>query len=40
MLRTLSEKVDPKHTALVVIDMQNDFCTPEGKIYRRAAKRP
>ena len=30
MLRTLEEKVDPKHTALVVIDMQNDFCHNEG----------
>ncbi|MCS7173857.1 MAG: cysteine hydrolase [Armatimonadetes bacterium] len=27
---TLAEKVRPGHTALVVIDMQNDFCHPEG----------
>ncbi|MDR5709891.1 MAG: isochorismatase family cysteine hydrolase [Armatimonadota bacterium] len=27
---TLAEKVRPEHTALVVIDMQNDFCHPEG----------
>ena len=30
MLTTLAEKVDPKHTALVVIDMQNDFCHDDG----------
>lgn len=30
MLRTLEEKVDPKHAALLVIDMQNDFCHEDG----------
>ena len=30
MLTTLNEKVDPKHTALVVVDMQNDFCHEDG----------
>jgi ureidoacrylate peracid hydrolase len=30
MLRELKEKVDPQHAALVVIDMQNDFCHDEG----------
>jgi ureidoacrylate peracid hydrolase len=30
MLRTIPEKVDPRHTALIVIDMQNDFLAPEG----------
>ena len=30
MLRTLEEKVDPSHAALVVIDVQNDFCAPGG----------
>ena len=30
MLRTLAEKVAPEHTALIVIDMQNDFCDDEG----------
>jgi ureidoacrylate peracid hydrolase len=29
-LRTLSEQVDPKVAALLVIDMQNDFCHPQG----------
>ncbi|MDP3947985.1 MAG: isochorismatase family cysteine hydrolase [bacterium] len=27
---TLQEKVDPKHTALVVVDVQNDFIHSEG----------
>ena len=36
----LIEEVNPKHTALVLHDMQNDFCTPNGKIYRKAAKHP
>jgi nicotinamidase-related amidase len=27
---TLEELVDPRHTALVVVDMQRDFCTPGG----------
>ncbi|MDX6238331.1 MAG: ureidoacrylate peracid hydrolase [Kribbellaceae bacterium] len=31
ILRSLSEKVAPKHCALLVIDMQNDFLHPEGK---------
>lgn len=26
----LAEKVDPAHTALIVIDVQNDFCAPGG----------
>jgi nicotinamidase-related amidase len=27
---TLAELVDPRHTALVVVDMQRDFCIPGG----------
>ena len=27
---TLEELVDPRHTALVLIDIQNDFCSPRG----------
>jgi ureidoacrylate peracid hydrolase len=34
MLTTLAEKVAPEHTALVVIDMQNDFCDDEGACAR------
>src|SRR3954447_23759707 len=30
MLRTLAEKVDPQHTAVIVVDVQNDFCAPGG----------
>jgi ureidoacrylate peracid hydrolase len=30
MLRTLAEKVDPAHAALVVVDVQNDFCADGG----------
>ena len=26
-------EVDPDRTALVVVDMQNDFCRPEGKLF-------
>jgi nicotinamidase-related amidase len=37
---TLAEMVHPKHTCLAIHDMQNDFCTEGGKIYRRAAKHP
>lgn len=40
MLHTLEEKVDPKHAALVVVDVQNDFChedSPYGKAGRDMA---
>jgi ureidoacrylate peracid hydrolase len=30
VLLTLAQKVDPSHTAVVVIDVQNDFCAPGG----------
>jgi len=33
-LRGVREKVDPRHAALVVIDMQNDFISDEGMIAR------
>ena len=33
--RTLAEKVDPRNTALAVIDMQNDFCHPDGYFGKR-----
>lgn len=35
-----ADEVDPKRTALVLHDVQNDFCSEGGKIYRRAAKHP
>jgi ureidoacrylate peracid hydrolase len=34
LVKGLREKVDPRHTALVVIDMQNDFIADEGLIAR------
>jgi len=30
MLTTLAEKVDPRHAALLVVDVQNDFCHEQG----------
>ncbi|MBI2372266.1 MAG: cysteine hydrolase [Deltaproteobacteria bacterium] len=32
MLETLAAKVDPRHAAVLVVDVQNDFCA-EGGIY-------
>ena len=34
MLNTLSEKVDPKHSALILIDVLNDFCAEGGAMHR------
>lgn len=31
-LATVEQRLDPKHTALVVIDIQNDFCAPDGHV--------
>jgi ureidoacrylate peracid hydrolase len=36
-LRTLGEQVAPAHTALLVIDVQNDFCDGDGGLARRGA---
>lgn len=30
VMTTLEEKVDPAHAALIVVDVQNDFCSDEG----------
>ncbi len=38
-LKTLEDKVDPRHTALLVIDMQNDFCAAGGLIDRAGRDR-
>ena len=35
MLESLEEKVDPKHSALLVVDVQNYFCHPEGFLARQ-----
>ena len=34
VLGTLQEKIEPAHTALLVIDMQNDFCAAAGLVAR------
>jgi ureidoacrylate peracid hydrolase len=34
-LRTLSEQADPKVAALLIVDMQNDFCHPQGVSGKR-----
>jgi ureidoacrylate peracid hydrolase len=34
LLVGLDQKVAPEHTALVVVDVQNDFCAPEGMMDR------
>ena len=31
---SLAERVDPRHAALVTIDMQHDFCSPGGAVPR------
>jgi ureidoacrylate peracid hydrolase len=32
VLKTLAERIDPAHTALIVVDMQNDFCADGGYV--------
>ena len=34
---SLEELVDPGHTALIVVDMQNDFCHPKGAFAKRGS---
>jgi ureidoacrylate peracid hydrolase len=34
MLRTLAEKIDPRWTALLVVDMQNDYIHSDGSVAR------
>lgn len=35
ILKTVEHQLRPAHTALFVVDMQNDFCAPEGYQARR-----
>lgn len=37
VLDTLEELIDPRWTALLVIDVQNDFCHPDGHFSRHGA---
>ena len=37
MLRTVQEQLRPAHTALLVVDMQNDFCAEGGFLQRARA---
>ena len=34
MLDALEEKVNPEHTAVIVVDVQNDFCSSDGAFAR------
>jgi ureidoacrylate peracid hydrolase len=34
VFKTLKEKIDPVHTAVFVVDMQNEFLDPKGKFAR------
>lgn len=38
VLLTLPRKVDPGHTAVLVVDVQNDFCAPNGYYDRTGAQ--
>lgn len=35
VLETIDEITDPKHTALLIIDVQNDNSSPEGSVAKR-----
>jgi ureidoacrylate peracid hydrolase len=34
LLNTLQQKVDPRHSALLLVDVQNDFCAEGGAMHR------
>ena len=35
ILRSLKERCDPKNAALIVVDVQNDFVSPQGSAAKR-----
>jgi nicotinamidase-related amidase len=39
VLSTLPDKIAPSHTALVLVDMCNDFLSPQGKTATRAGRK-
>lgn len=34
LLRDLKQIIDPAHTALIIVDMQKDFCSPDGSFAK------
>jgi len=40
MTPAIRDTLDPRSTALLICDVQNDFCSPGGKVFDRAAKQP
>ena len=38
LLITLAEQIEPKHTALIIIDPQKDFCAPDGAVAKFLGK--
>ncbi|MGZ9257590.1 MAG: cysteine hydrolase family protein, partial [Candidatus Binatia bacterium] len=34
-LKSLTDKIAPAHTALLVVDVQNDFCHDEGYVAKQ-----
>lgn len=38
ILMTLAEQIEPKHTALIVIDPQKDFCATDGAVAKFLGK--
>jgi ureidoacrylate peracid hydrolase len=35
LLKTLDERIQPSHTAILVVDMQNDYVAEGGASHRR-----
>jgi ureidoacrylate peracid hydrolase len=35
VLQKFEDRIDPSHTAVLVVDIQNDFCSPEGYLGRK-----
>ncbi|MCC6473158.1 MAG: cysteine hydrolase [Burkholderiales bacterium] len=40
VMKSLAERIDPRHCAVLVIDMQNDFCARGGYVERIVKKDP
>lgn len=38
LLESVSQRLEPKHTAVMVIDMQNDFCAEDGYVEKVVGK--